>query len=29
MMDTRDRLEEVGKNINVNKGVFQPIKNSC
>ena len=23
MMDTRDRLEEVGKNINVNKGVFQ------
>lgn len=24
MMDTRDRLEEVGKNINVNKGVFQP-----
>lgn len=23
MMDTRDRLEEVGKNINVNKGVFK------
>tara|TARA_A200000113_G_scaffold73895_1_gene64767 strand:- start:313 stop:1635 length:1323 start_codon:yes stop_codon:yes gene_type:complete len=23
MMDTRDRLEEVGKNINVNKGVFE------
>lgn len=24
MMDTRDRLEEVGKNIDVNKGVFIP-----
>ena len=24
MMDTRDRLEEVGKNIDVNKGVFVP-----
>lgn len=24
MMDTRDRLEEVGKNIDVNKGIFVP-----
>lgn len=24
MMDTRDRLEEVGKNIDTNKGTFQP-----
>ncbi|WP_411767655.1 4Fe-4S dicluster domain-containing protein [Winogradskyella sp. A3E31] len=24
MMDTRDRLEEVGKNITANKGVFKP-----
>ena len=24
MMDTRDRLEEVGKNMDANKGVFQP-----
>lgn len=24
MMDTRDRLEEVGKNINANKGIFIP-----
>jgi len=24
MMDTRDRMEEVGKNIDVNKGVFVP-----
>ncbi len=24
MMDTRDRLEEVGKNIDANKGAFQP-----
>lgn len=23
-MDTRDQLEEVGKNIDVNKGVFVP-----
>jgi hypothetical protein len=24
MMDTRDRMEEVGRNIDANKGVFIP-----
>jgi hypothetical protein len=24
MMDTRDRLEEVGRNIDANKGIFIP-----
>ena len=28
MMDTRDRLEEVGKNIDLNKGVFVPDNKS-
>jgi heterodisulfide reductase subunit C/HAMP domain-containing protein len=28
MMDTRDRLEEVGRNIDVNKGVFVPDNKS-
>ncbi|MCL6461028.1 MAG: (Fe-S)-binding protein [Flavobacterium micromati] len=28
MMDTRDRLEEVGKNIDVNKGIFVPDNKS-
>lgn len=28
MMDTRDRLEEVGKNLDVNKGVFVPDNKS-
>jgi Fe-S oxidoreductase len=28
MMDTRDRLEEVGKNIDANKGVFVPDNKS-
>jgi hypothetical protein len=25
MMDTRDRLEEVGRNIDANKGIFYQI----
>ena len=28
MMDTRDRIEEVGKNINANKGIFVPDNKS-
>ncbi|SHG61467.1 4Fe-4S dicluster domain-containing protein [Flavobacterium fluvii] len=28
MMDTRDRMEEVGKNIDVNKGIFVPDNKS-
>ena len=28
MMDTRDRLQEVGKNIDANKGVFTPDSGS-
>jgi Fe-S oxidoreductase len=28
MMDTRDRLEEVGKNIDANKGIFVPDNKS-
>ena len=28
MMDTRDRLEEVGRNLNINKGVFETDQNN-